>query len=692
MLKAERAWTLVLGNTDWREPFRSVGDLKWAPDGSLLAVSGVIVDEDVLLAPTDSWAATWLVTPDGEHVGSVEAAQGLAWAPDSKRLASAARLQVWKLPARRRKGRLKPKGLFGEERLEGGGIRVAWSPDGAWLATDGPYAAKGLRPVVLWEPGSGERHELPSPSRKEWLSLAFSGDGRLAALSADGALSIWDVKRRERLLREARVLGKAFERGLSPMTSVCWTPDSGTLVVVAHWSEGVGIVDPATGKLRRLLQGHGDGVECAALAADGRHLATGAFDKTVRVWDLERGGELLRLGVDDVNRAEKLAWSPDAGVLAAACWEAAGRYDYTVRAFRLTGQQRRYPRTKPPADPPGVRWLEPTPGQPVRTYNVAVAPDGSAVMSSHDDGQLCCWQGNGTRWRARPVGDRGGIAVAISPSGRLVAGGASDLELRRLSSGNRVRILRAPGAKFIPYQLRWSPDGAMLAVTYFAPHSQVTPLSLFSVSPPRSEALWTRTLHPDSRSIAWTTNTRDEPVLLTVSFGGTAHLWSPGTGKRLSTLRLVGGSGVATHQPERLLAAMDSYSLEVRRRGRRVWKREVPYSSGCHMAFSPDGRWLASSEGERAVVIRDVCSGETVSRVEDHDNCVQDLCWCMDSSRLVTSCEDQRVRVFDARRGELLFALTYPGGLPGAIARAEGSDLLAVAGGSGAFPVWDLPQ
>jgi WD40 repeat protein len=83
---------------------------------------------------------------------------------------------------------------------------------------------------------------------------------------------------------------------------------------------------PATNKDLLTLQRHTNRVSGVAYSPDGKHLATGSRDHTVKVWDAETGEELLSL--DGHSRdVWGVAYSPDGKHIASAS------SDHTVRVW-----------------------------------------------------------------------------------------------------------------------------------------------------------------------------------------------------------------------------------------------------------------------------------------------------------------------------------------------------------------------
>jgi WD40 repeat protein len=146
---------------------------------------------------------------------------------------------------------------------------LAWSPDGAWLAS----GSRDTRIRLRASDGSGSRcvggHADPV------LCLAWSADGsRLASGGRDSIGRVWD---------RAGALRCELRGHRLTLWGIGFSPD-GQQVASSSFDTDVRLWDAASGACLAVLRGHAREVSSLCWARDGR-LVTGSRDGTVRVWD-----------------------------------------------------------------------------------------------------------------------------------------------------------------------------------------------------------------------------------------------------------------------------------------------------------------------------------------------------------------------------------------------------------------------
>jgi WD40 repeat protein len=387
--KSIRLWESATGNElrSWPEPV-GASALTFSPDGKVL---GYGREQTLRLLDVATGRASQIEVRDVRF-----GVEGLQFSPDGKTVILG--YSMPRLPFDGNKIRWKRnirwlEGATGKELRHVEGGLLASSPQGKWLAL------RQQRDLLLWDMvADREAHRFPL----EDASLAdYEQDHFAGSLSADGNILAVPDGARIRIL-DTRT-GK--ERSLFPGHSdevvfVGFSSNGRRLISAADRS--IRIWDPATGKQVGEMRGHEQSICGAARTVDGKTLATGAPDATIRLWDLEARKEVRRLAVAPPCPA--LAFSPDGKRLAAA--------------FRA---------------PVGISLFDVASGSERLHFNnfdrsgqaIAFSPDGRtlAELSSRltlydpDSSELLC------EFKEMQEIDRCQTGMTLSPDGRMVATG-----------------------------------------------------------------------------------------------------------------------------------------------------------------------------------------------------------------------------------------------------------------------------
>jgi WD40 repeat protein len=421
----------------------SVHSVAFSPDGREVALGS----SEGLVEVCDVEASA---RPIRALRGSTDLVYAVAFSPDGQYLATGGLGRVIQLWDRATSQEIRP--FFGHE----GFVRaLAFSPDSQWL-----LSASEDRSLRLWEVATGRPLATYHGHLSHTSCVAFSPDGQLAASGGqDHAVKLWLAKRRPPLTftgHDGKVCGLEF------------LPDSQRLVSGAgdYSTRGrLQLWDATTGDVLEPSFASCPGVQAVVLRPDGRHLATGCMDGTVRVWDLGTG-RLVWCQNGHATEVADVAYSPDGRWLASAAgmnMYASSRapFDPTERGVATLWDART-----------GVERYE-FPAVEGAIYGVAFSSDSRWLAAGGADGMVRIWDIRDPARKARelPRRHKGMVKhVMFLPDGRLVSAGGSsigsefgEVKIWDVPTERDVDLLDLRGHTQMVQALACSPDGRRLA-------------------------------------------------------------------------------------------------------------------------------------------------------------------------------------------------------------------------------------
>jgi WD40 repeat protein len=450
--------------------------------------------------------------------------------------------------------------------------------------------------------------------------------------------------------------------------AMAYRPD-GKLLATGGGDGTIRLWDPATGELVRILLG--EPVLSLSWSVDGKVLAAGSED-TTRLWEADTGRLLRRIPAGRI-----VAWSPLGSILAQLRGHELGLWDATkeqyLHTIQVAGQGQALAWS-----PDGKTIAVGIDDKSARLWDVASGKE-THKLEGHDGTHVrgIAWspdskrlvtvaQGGGGRgfyvWDAAtgklqqqfaveaPVDLMMFPTVAWSPDGKAVVLGRNGgfFGLFDADSGRQIRALDAGGDVFA---LAWSPDGKQVAT------ATLQGVRLYEPATGKQ----THALEEGNRQ-RWLTSLALSPdrqrLAVGFSTGALLAIVETATGRRAPTPAQVGG--IAAWGPDGKLLAATAIDSTVRlwdaatAQPVRTLEGQVFFNFPFPIAWSADGKMVAAGGGQR-LWVWSAESGKLLWQNDRHQH-VFGIAWSPDGSRLATTDDGDKgeVRVWEAQSGKQL--------------------------------------
>ena len=371
--------------------------------------------------------------------------------------------------------------------------------------------------------------------------------------------------------------------------SVALSPD-GTRIASGSYDKTIKIWDFASGRELRTLRGHEGEVGPVAFSPGGNRVISGSMDKTIRVWDVKTGDELMKL-IGHGTEVQSVGFSHDGKRILS---DIGGR---TIKVWNVAN---------------GDERIE-LKGNKAKILTAVFSPDDKLIVSGSKDGLVKVWNASTGRQIMTLRGHQDDVSsVMFSPNGARIVSGSWDSTVKIWDASNGNELKKLEGHKDRVYEVAFSPDGRRI----------------ISASRDKAVKSWDAT----------------NGTVLTTLYGHVDQV--------LSVAFSPVGNQIISGGLDKTIKVWD---LDTDRERIRLADK------GRVFGFSPEGERIVVS-GENAIIkVLDVGTGTELMSLRGHDHdkssVILGASFSPDGKRIISSAMDKTSKVWDADTGAELMTI-----------------------------------
>lgn len=419
--------------------------------------------------------------------------------------------------------------------------------------------------------------------------------------------------------------------------------------------------------------GHSEAVQVLTYSPDGKLLASGSWDNSVKLWDAATGKNLatltgLELGVTAIS------FNPTGTILAATDGE-------EVRIWNTT----RYKEI--------LSIESPTPITQDAITAVAISPDGSFLATMYEKGKIVLWNTTTGKQLSsfQPDNQQGGYesgTVSFSADGQtLIRAGRKEIEFQNIVTGNLERRIIETGeitfdshGKFFTLWTGATDSAEAVKILDTATEKEIVTLNGKFLATPKIAS------------------TADGSMLATSSQSAIVDVWNVATGQKIFEItpsKPKSAQGAIVFSPDNQILAVGDGDGGIElwnvKTQQKITTLAANNSVSSSLAISPNGKYIAVGSEGGDIKLLDAATGSQIALLKGHTARVDSLAFSPDSKFLVSgsgdypyiavsSLPDTSVRLWEIPSGRLIAQAQTPDTVKDIAFSADGKTIIGDIG------------
>ena len=447
--------------------------------------------------------------------------------------------------------------------------------------------------------------------------------------------------------------------------SISFSPDGKTLAS-GGLDYSIRLWNVETGKKISTIQRDGGTIKSLSFSPNGKTLAFGGNDETIKLWDVKIGKEIKTFNGRHLDTVNGLSFSPDGKILAS------GSDDQTIKLWDVeTGKE-----------------ISTFKGHTGGIMDVSFSPDGKILASGSDDQTIKLWDVNTGKETRTPLKHTEPVfTVAFSRDGKTLASGGKDkkITLWDLKTGKKSHTLE--GHDNYVYSLDFGSDGKTLASS-----SSDNTIKLWNLKTHKP----IETLYGHDDTVKQVRFSPDGKILASGSWDSTIKLWD--LAKELTPSLQGHDSSVynVSFSPDRKTVASGSSDDTIK-----LWnvktRQEISTLKGHNglvlsVNFSPDGKTLASGSDDKTIKLWNVETRQEIGTLKGHKGVVNSVNFSSDGKTLASGGADNTIKLWNVETRQEIGTLKGHNGLVLSVNFSPDGKTLASGGADNIIKLWNVKK